>query len=246
MTTFTSESNKQLIWNILEQNGTFNKLTHEHKSDIKERFNSIVYELDKTDMNETIINKNKNLILKITEVSNTLYNSSVNTKPNPITSKDIIDMRQSQFSDNLKAKQEEFDTFMKQKTPDEINFSDTLDKPIGSELDSMLSDAMARREMDLNNFPKPTEKNKSNTATNNFVPNLVIGQSIDISNESIKIENTDFKYTNQLNLILDKLNSLEASQIKIASQLTTIYSHITDSSMNYSSMNYSSINSSNN
>jgi len=100
--------------------------------------------------------------------------------------------------------------------------------------------------MDLNNFPKPTEKNKSNTATNNFVPNLVIGQSVDISNESIKIENTDFKYTNQLNLILDKLNSLEASQIKIASQLTTIYSHITDSSMNYSSMNYSSINSSNN
>ena len=36
----------------------------------------------------------------------------------------------------------------------------------------------------------------------------------------------------QLNLILNKLNSIEESQIKIASQLTNIYRHITDSSIN--------------
>ena len=235
MNNFISESNKKLIWNILEQNGTFNKLTQEQKNEVASRFNNIVNEIENTDSKETTINKNKSLILKITEVSNTLYNSTIHAQSQvPITSQDIADVRQTQFTDSLKAKQDEFNTFMKKETPDEINFSDKLDKPIGSELDSMLSDAMARREMDLNSFPKPPDVNKQTTTTNSFVPNLVIGQTVDISNESIKIEKMDNHINNNehLNLILNKLNSIEESQIKIASQLTNIYRHITDSSIN--------------
>tara|TARA_B100000287_G_scaffold432030_1_gene490460 strand:+ start:163 stop:924 length:762 start_codon:yes stop_codon:yes gene_type:complete len=235
MSNFISESNKKLIWNILEQNGTFNRLSQEQKNEVSSRFNNIVNEIEMTDSKETIMNKNKNLILKITEVSNTLYNSTINTQSSiPITSQDIADVRQTQFTDSLKAKQDEFNTFMKKETPDEINFSDKLDKPIGSELDSMLSDAMARREMDLNSFPKPPEASKQTTTTNSFIPNLVIGQTVDISNESIKIEKVDnlVNHSEQLNLIINKLNSIEETQIKLASQLTNIYQHITDSSIN--------------
>ena len=87
MSNFISESNKKLIWNILEQNGTFNKLTQEQKIVVASRFNNIVNEIENTDSKETIINKNKNLILKITEVSNTLYNSTIDTQSSiPITS----------------------------------------------------------------------------------------------------------------------------------------------------------------
>ena len=235
MSNFISESNKKLIWNILEQNGTFNRLSQEQKNEVSSRFNNIVNEIEMTDSKETIMNKNKNLILKITEVSNTLYNSTINTQSSiPITSQDIADVRQTQFTDSLKAKQDEFNTFMKKETPDEINFSDKLDRPIGSELDSMLSDAMARREMDLNSFPKPPEASKQTTTTNSFIPNLVIGQTVDISNESIKIEKVDnlVNHSEQLNLIINKLNSIEETQIKLASQLTNIYQHITDSSIN--------------
>jgi len=239
MSNFISESNKKLIWNILEQNGTFNRLTQEQKNEVSSRFNNIVNEIEMTDSKETIMNKNKNLILKITEVSNTLYNSTMNTQPPiPITSQDIAVVRQTQFTDSLKAKQDEFNTFMKKETPDEINFSDKLDKPIGSELDSMLSDAMARREMDLNSFPKPQEASKQTTTTNNFVPNLVIGQMVDISNESIKIEKIDnhVNHSEQLNLIINKLNSIEETQFKLVSQLANIYEHITDSSINITSV----------
>ena len=230
MSNFISESNKKLLWNILEENGTFNKLTYDQKNVVLKQFNSIVNEIETTDSKESIINKNKNLILKITEVSNTIYNSTINTRSiNPITSQDIADMRQTEFTDSLKAKQDEFNTFMKKETPDEINFSDKLDKPIGSELDSMLSDAMSRREIDLNSFPKHAGVNKQTTTTNNFVPNLVIGQTVDISNESIKIKNVDNYVNNieQLNLIMNKLNTIEETQIKLSSQLANIYEHIT-------------------
>lgn len=219
MAGFAENSNKSMIWNMLLENGTFNKLTNEQKPQITENFDKIVGEINSAEPNETLVNKNKSLILKITEVANTMYNSSPMTKSTPITSSEIINLRQEQFSDSLKNKQTEFDTFMKRETPSDIDFSDKLDKPIGN-LDSMMSQAMASREIDMNmNFPPPPPKNTPQASSNKFVTNLVIGDNVDISCESIKIETTE---SLQLKTILERLNVIQNNQDKIMNQLTTL------------------------
>ena len=219
MAGFAENSNKSMIWNMLLENGTFNKLTNEQKPQITENFDKIVGEINSAEPNETLVNKNKSLILKITEVANTMYNSSPMTKSTPITSSEIINLRQEQFSDSLKNKQTEFDTFMKRETPSDIDFSDKLDKPIGN-LDSMMSQAMASREIDMNmNFPPPPPKNTPQASSNKFVTNLVIGDNVDISSESIKIETTE---SLQLKTILERLNVIQNNQDKIMNQLTTL------------------------
>tara|TARA_B110000483_G_scaffold162351_1_gene192391 strand:+ start:1044 stop:1733 length:690 start_codon:yes stop_codon:yes gene_type:complete len=219
MAGFAENSNKSMIWNMLLENGTFNKLTNEQKPQITENFDKIVGEINSAEPNETLVNKNKSLILKITEVANTMYNSSPMTKSTPITSSEIINLRQEQFSDSLKNKQTEFDTFMKRETPSDIDFSDKLDKPIGN-LDSMMSQAMASREIDMNmNFPPPPPKNTPQSSSNKFVTNLVIGDNVDISSEPIKIETTE---SLQLKTILERLNVIQNNQDKIMNQLTTL------------------------
>ena len=219
MAGFAENSNKSMIWNMLLENGTFNKLTNEQKPQITENFDKIVGEINSAEPNETLVNKNKSLILKITEVANTMYNSSPMTKSTPITSSEIINLRQEQFSDSLKNKQTEFDTFMKRETPSDIDFSDKLDKPIGN-LDSMMSQAMASREIDMNmNFPPPPPKNTPQASSNKFVTNLVIGDTVDISSEPIKIETAE---SLQLKTILERLNVIQNNQDKIMNQLTTL------------------------
>lgn len=219
MAGFAENSNKSMIWNMLLENGTFNKLTNEQKPQITENFDKIVGEINSAEPNETLVNKNKGLILKITEVANTMYNSSPMTKSTPITSSEIINLRQEQFSDSLKNKQTEFDTFMKRETPSDIDFSDKLDKPIGN-LDSMMSQAMASREIDMNmNFPPPPPKNTPQASSNKFVTNLVIGDNVDISSEPIKIETAE---SLQLKTILERLNVIQNNQDKIMNQLTTL------------------------
>jgi hypothetical protein len=219
MAGFAENSNKSMIWNMLLENGTFNKLTNEQKPQITENFDKIVGEINSAEPNETLVNKNKSLILKITEVANTMYNSSPMTKSTPITSSEIINLRQEQFSDSLKNKQTEFDTFMKRETPSDIDFSDKLDQPIGN-LDSMMSQAMASREIDMNmNFPPPPPKNTPQASSNKFVTNLVIGDTVDISSEPIKIETAE---SLQLKTILERLNVIQNNQDKIMNQLTTL------------------------
>lgn len=219
MAGFAENSNKSMIWNMLLENGTFNKLTNEQKPQITENFDKIVGEINSAEPNETLVNKNKSLILKITEVANTMYNSSPMTKSTPITSSEIINLRQEQFSDSLKNKQTEFDTFMKRETPSDIDFSDKLDKPIGN-LDSMMSHAMASREIDMNmNFPPPPPKNTPQSSSNKFVTNLVIGDHVDISSDPIKIETAE---SLQLKTILERLNVIQNNQEKIMNKLTTL------------------------
>ena len=223
MAGFAENSNKSMIWNMLLENGTFNKLTNEQKPQITENFDKIVREINSTEPNETLVNKNKSLILKITEVTNTMYNSSPITKTEPITSSEIIGLRREQFSDSLKNKQSEFDTFMKRETPSDIDFSDKLDEPIRN-LDSMMSQAMASREIDMNStFPPPPPQKTNKSSSNNFVTNLVIGGSVDISSEPIKIETAE---SHNLKTIIHQLTTIQDSQEKIMNMLTTLNGEI--------------------
>jgi hypothetical protein len=226
MALFNENSNKHLIWNMLLQNGTFNKLTNEQKPHITKKFDEIVEEISVSEPHETLVNKNKQLILKVTEETNTLYNSTPRDKKTPITSAEIINMRQEEFTDTLKSKQSEFDTFMTRPIPNDIDFSDKVDQPIGNSLDTMMSQAMANREIDLNtNFPAPKPKTRQQS-TNNFVTNLVIGDQIDISSDPIKVESHENVLIASM---VERLSALEETQKNMIEQLNTIYTHIIDS-----------------
>jgi hypothetical protein len=76
--------------------------------------------------------------------------SSYSAVPAIVTSKDVSTQRQQQFKDGFDKKKEEFTSMFGNKPPSTIDFSDKLDKPIGSEMEDMLAATIARRNNDLN------------------------------------------------------------------------------------------------
>ena len=67
-----------------------------------------------------------------------------------ITADEISQQRQSTFTRNLEERQKEFTSLLTTKTPDAPEFSDAnADKPIGSEMDQIVAEAMARRARDI-------------------------------------------------------------------------------------------------
>jgi len=70
--------------------------------------------------------------------------------PSLISSKDISSHRQQKFNEVLDRKKDEFLNLLGNKPPSSIDFSDKMDKPIGSEIEDMLAATIARRNNDLN------------------------------------------------------------------------------------------------
>tara|TARA_Y100001935_G_scaffold222643_1_gene197548 strand:- start:496 stop:1194 length:699 start_codon:yes stop_codon:yes gene_type:complete len=220
MNNINSVENKMFIWKLLLDNGSFNKLTNEQIQKIYNKYDSIVANVNEDNKQEPLVEKNKKLIYKINENINTLYNSSNISKQEPITAEEIITKRQEQFNNNLNTKRQEFDTLINYKKPEEIDFADKKEEPIKN-INTVLSSVISDRENDL----KIDYSTSNNQNTNKFI---TIGENIDLSNENINTITNNINpnnmhqnnnIINNLQIILDKISTIENVQNKILEQI---------------------------
>lgn len=195
-------SNKKFIWDLLFENGAFNKLDDKQIKIIHNKYAKIVADIESEDSNDSKINKNKKLIYSINENINTLFNSrqNINIKQ-PITTEEITSKRKKEFNNIFLEKKEEFDSLITAKKPENIDFSDKKDEPINNITD-VLSSVVANRKNNIEIF-KTQQSNK-------FTNSVKIGENLDNTIDNITSPNDK-----QLQIVLEKITNIEETQNKI-------------------------------
>jgi hypothetical protein len=207
---FNSNENKALLWGLMYEGGVFTNIPPEHLSKVKEMFETKIESWN--NMDGSILDRNKKAMMEMVKDLEKLRNkSTLNSDRNydtPVTTKEIQNQRREKFNTNLEKKQNEFNEMITAKKPSRPDFTDTPDEtPIGSEMDKLLADMIAKRDLQLNNATAQqdsnvaqewiTKDNKNpesftNSITTQRVPLLKIGESLDKSNvENIKIDVSD-------------------------------------------------------
>ena len=183
---FESSDNKFILWRLMMDNDMFSELPQKGFALIKDEFEKTIRQLKTyVKSGDTLVELNKKVIREMVLFISKQKTAQAQTTAVEIdelpshgmkqiyNAADITEQRQKVFNNQLQTKQKEFEKLISTKTPDTIDFSDqTIDTPIGSEMDKMLSAAIAFREKQLNLVmeTQPQDKKKVNEWLNKSEP----------------------------------------------------------------------------
>ena len=148
---YTNNSNKYLLWELLQDSGIFNNMQNNKYNKIQEIFENTINNIDIQYSNLDLTEKNKKTIEVLIPIINNEKNASQEA---PLTvvykADDLRKEREETLNNKMKEQQKMFDNTMNPSRPSDINFSDNnVDKPLGSEMDRMIASMMAEREQEL-------------------------------------------------------------------------------------------------
>ena len=119
MTSFTSNENKGLLWQLMVESNVFAGIPPNKYAKVKDIFEKEVIFQNRNVSTKSLTQLNKEVLL---QVSNKLQIFREDNTVKPITSTDISQERRTQFSSNLSVKQKEFSNLINSEKPREINF----------------------------------------------------------------------------------------------------------------------------
>lgn len=166
----TSLPNKELLWNLMYENGTFNGISETKIVDVQNIFERTVQKIDSSS-NGTITQKNKEVLV-------TMLNEVKNIKSVVlITADDISRNRREIFDRNLNARENELKEMLEIKPPQEVDFSDKPDEPMRGSMDDLLHNIISKREKEMNTvFQDNTHSDNNKTELKNKT--IKIGKSL--------------------------------------------------------------------
>lgn len=210
---YTSNDNKGLLWGILQESNIFDGINNNDFDKIKHIFENTIYNVSLNNQNESLIDKNKvtieEMIGKINkekEGKNEYreHNLSESSKIKVVyKAEDLKQERLSEFNAKLQKYQDENGTLGKINKPDEISFidkNDMEDKPIGDEMDRLISERLANRERELELLPV---SNDAENWINNGRDSSPATKKVSFQEETTQVNNTS--ETTQVNNILNIL-----------------------------------------
>lgn len=133
---FLNNDNKQMVWDLIQDEFTLKEHSPEVVQRIKDVFNTNIigfYEAEKT-KSVDLFDLNKKYILTILGyINNTILKPKQKTdvvEEKYYTHEDVQNDKRSQFEKDLNMKKNEFTSAVSKKMPPVPNFSDTVDEPI--------------------------------------------------------------------------------------------------------------------
>jgi hypothetical protein len=198
---FNSNNNKGLIWGLLQESNIFQGIDDKQFPKIKAILEDTINNIEATQSTNDLMTKNKmameELIFKINTEKNRKVKSS---KVQMIyTSEDLSKQREDNFNNQLKQQQENLNTYINPKTPEEPKFKDDGDKPIGGDMDRLIAERMAsrERELDIPQISKEAEEWINNSNEVKPLPEIPIDSDKKVtfdlqSQEDIPIQETIF------------------------------------------------------
>jgi hypothetical protein len=165
MAEFTSNKNKELLWNLLLNNGAFNNLLETQLPSIQSDFENLIVSLSKGKQKIKLMEKNKHFVQQMIQTINGYNQPKIREQGREMyTSQDIRNKKIDEFNDKIVQAQENFNSVITLKTPEEINFSDKKneedDKPIDN-MDELIAKTIAERNLEVETITKnenPDEK----------------------------------------------------------------------------------------
>lgn len=222
---YTNNSNKYLLWELLQDSGIFNNMQNNKYNKIQEIFENTINNIDIQYSNLDLTEKNKKTIEVLIPIINNEKNASQEA---PLTvvykADDLRKEREETLNNKMKEQQKMFDNTMNPSRPSDINFSDNnVDKPLGSEMDRMIASMMAEREQELE-IPEQNVSQAAKWINNDNPDNVSIETRKDKANivnnnrdNTSKEKKVSFKDTNNdiVTNILDKLKTKTNTQSTI-------------------------------
>jgi len=221
---YTSNDNKGLLWGILQESNIFDGINNNDFDKIKHIFENTIYNVSLNNQNESLIDKNKvtieEMIRKINKEKEgrNEYREHKLSESSKIKvvykAEDLKQERLSEFNAKLQKYQDENGTLGKINKPDEISFidkNDMEDKPIGDEMDRLISERLANRERELELLPV---SNDAENWINNGRDSSPATKKVSFQEETTQVNNTS--ETTQVN------NTSETRQVNNTSETTQV------------------------
>lgn len=202
MSILNNNENKRVLWNLLYEGGVFNDIAAERLEEVKNIFEENI---------SLVASKYENSNLNVTELNKQVMQLVI-IALNPLRNKreERLNTTKGKFNEEeLNDRKKELDSMLQPPTPKNIDFSDDLsDKPIGEEMDTLLSQTIARRERELNMVVSKQDvkageewigTNKETTDTSSKTPPIPTphGQPIKISTANVDLDIVDVESTSK-------------------------------------------------
>ena len=167
---YLSQDNKRTLWSVLYEQGAFAKFADNEFKSIHNFFEqSLVKSAKDVPPNTNLLAANKEFIRNMMQSL-----SSIPVKNKPVTSKEISGQRREEFNERLKIHEENLKMTINPQKPNEISFADnTDDEPIGGNMDSLLAEKIAQRNLDLETTSTSSETHTwldGGTADGDIIP----------------------------------------------------------------------------
>ena len=158
---FSSNKNKELLWNTLIEVGAFNNIKEEKLTMVKTKFNDIHTSLQHNEKQINLLDLNKQFTLGMVQYLNTLKNK-------PIIN-EVYSSKQVSNPSELKL---QYQNNLDKKKPNKVSFEDEKDEPIKN-IDELLLKMQKDRNIELptNQDIKKAEKWINNSGDNKVLNN---------------------------------------------------------------------------
>lgn len=211
---FTTNKNKELLWNLLLNNGAFNNLNEQQLPLIQEDFENLIVSLYSDNSKLNLIEQNKNFFQQMVKKINDRRQQLKTYEPvrEIYTSQDIRGKKLDEFNNDVQKAQDDFNSVITLKTPEEINFSDSNDhdKPI-SNMDELIEKTIAERNLDVEKF---TSENISTEQTQKWLNTQEEPKRVTIQEDKNQVfENITINDDNDK--LFDLLTEIKENQIEI-------------------------------
>ena len=176
--TFLLDVNKQMVWDLIQDEFILNEHSPETVQRISDVFNTNIKGFYESEKNKSVdlFDLNKKYILTILGyINNNILKPK--QKPNMVeekyyTHEDIQNDKRSQFDKELNMKKSEFTNAVTPKIPPVPNFSDTIDEPI-IEMEEAVRKMVEQRKYDIDQIPlleKVEQKQKGDLQSTFKIP----------------------------------------------------------------------------
>jgi len=175
---FNSNDNKGLIWGLLQESNIFQGIDDKQFSKIQGILEETINYIETSKPTSDLMTKNKMAMEELIYKINTEKNKPVKTSKVQMiyTSDDLSKQREDNFNNKLKQQQDNLNTYINPKVPEEPKFKDDGDKPIGDDMDRLIAERMANREreLDIPQISKEAEEWINNSKEVKPIPEIPI------------------------------------------------------------------------
>ena len=181
---YLSQENKKTLWSVLYEQGSFSCFGDNDFESIQNFFeSSLTNNAQNINPQDDLLNVNKNFIRNMMQKLSSIKNkNNIDDKQN-VTSKEISGQRQEELNEKLKIHEDNLKMMINPKKPSDISFTDeNEDTPIGNNMDSLLAEKIAQRNLDIE---------VTNNTNNRIETQSWLNGESDESNNSIKLDNNN-------------------------------------------------------
>ena len=210
---YTSNDNKELLWGILQESNIFDGINHNDFNKIQNIFESTIHDINLKNPNKILMDKNKvtieEMIMNINKEKSLYEKSKIQVV---YKSEDLKQERLNDFNNKLHNYKKANEDLNSIKQPDDVNFIDDVeDKPIGNEIDQLISERLASRERELDLLPVSDKAEQwiNNGREINTVKKVSFKEDDTHLINNNNNNNTSNQVTNILNLLKKKTTEVE-------------------------------------